>query len=79
MPPLLFPLPMTALLTFSQIFIDPSSSHTTILADATDARTKLQIALKAFAGNEPGASAIAVVEVSPGLQSGSLLQADAEV
>lgn len=64
MPPLLFPLPTTSLLTFSQILIDPSSSHTTILADATAARTKLQIALKALASNEPGASAIAVVEVS---------------
>jgi hypothetical protein len=64
MPPLLYALPTTSLIPFSTLLIDPSSSHTTALADATSARTKLQLALKACAGDEPGASALAVVDVS---------------
>jgi hypothetical protein len=66
MPPLLYALPTTSLIPFSTLLIDPSSSHTTALADATSARTKLQLALKACAGDEPGASALAVVDVSAG-------------
>lgn len=63
MPPYIYPLPTTSLLTFSNVFIDPTSSHTTVLADATSARTRLHLALKATAGNEPGSSALAVIEV----------------
>jgi hypothetical protein len=63
MPPYVYPLPTTTLLTFSSIFIDPSSTHTTVLADATSARTRLHLALKAVADQEPGSSALAVVEV----------------
>lgn len=65
MPPYVYPLPTTSLLTFSSIFTDPSSSHTTVLADATSARTRLHLALKAVADNEPGSSALSVVEVGP--------------
>jgi len=68
MPPYVYPLPTTTLLTFSSIFIDPSSTHTTVLADATSARTRLHLALKAVADQEPGASALAVVEVCHLLQ-----------
>lgn len=64
MPPYVYPLPTTTLLTFSSIFVDPAGTHTTALADATSARTRLHLALKAVADNEPGASALAVVEVS---------------
>ncbi|ORY35594.1 hypothetical protein BCR39DRAFT_461419 [Naematelia encephala] len=60
MPPLLFPLPTTSILTFSAILVDPSSSHTTALADATAARTKLFLALKAEG------SALAVVDAVQG-------------
>jgi hypothetical protein len=64
MPPYVYPLPTTTLLTFSTIFIDPSSSHTTVLADATSARTRLHLALKGVAENESGSGALAVIEVS---------------
>lgn len=63
MPPYLYPLPTTSLITFSAILNDPSSSHTTILSDATAARTKLHLALKGVADNEPEASALAVLDV----------------
>lgn len=63
MPPYVYPLPTTSLLTFSSVFIDPSSSHTTVLADATSARTRLQLALKAVVDDEPGSRALGVVEV----------------
>jgi hypothetical protein len=64
MPPLLFPLPTTSLLTFSTLLIDPNNAYTTVLADATAARTQLHIALKGIAENQPGASALAVVDAS---------------
>lgn len=65
MPPLLFPLPSTNLLSLGgSTFIDPSGSHTTQLADATQARTKFQIALKAFTDKIPGASAVQVIDVN---------------
>lgn len=68
MPPYVYPLPTTTLLTFSTIFIDPSGTHTTVLADATAARTRVHLALKAASDNEAGSSALAVVEV--GLDAG---------
>jgi hypothetical protein len=64
MPPLLLPLPTTALLTFSNVLHDPSIMYTSQLAEATAARTTLQLALKAVAANEAGSSALAVVDVS---------------
>jgi hypothetical protein len=64
MPPLLYALPTTSLTPFSTLLLDPSSSHTTALAEATSARTKLQLALKSCAAEEPGASALSVVDVS---------------
>jgi len=67
MPPLLFALPTTSLLTFSNLLHDPSSSYTTALAEATSARTKLQLALKGVAENQAGSSALAVVDVSRGI------------
>jgi hypothetical protein len=63
MPPYLYPLPTTALLTFSSILLDPSSSHTTSLADATAARTQLFLALKGNAAGDSGSSALAIVDV----------------
>lgn len=63
MPSYVYPLPTTSLITFSNVFIDPTSKHTTDLADATSARTRLHLALKAIANNEPGSSALAVIEV----------------
>lgn len=63
MPPYLYPLPTTSLITFSAILTDPSSSYTTILSEATAARTKLHLTLKGIADNEPGASALAVLDV----------------
>ncbi|WVR07500.1 pH-response regulator protein palC [Kwoniella sp. DSM 27419] len=59
MPPYLFPLPTTSLLTFSSILHDPSSSYTTVLVEATAARTKLQLALRVVAdGDHQGALAV---------------------
>nr|XP_018261508.1 pH-response regulator protein palC [Kwoniella dejecticola CBS 10117]OBR83666.1 pH-response regulator protein palC [Kwoniella dejecticola CBS 10117] len=62
MPPYLLPLSRTSLLTYSSLLTDPSGSYTGVLADATAARTKLQLALKSVADNEPGASALAVID-----------------
>ncbi|KAK4688581.1 hypothetical protein P7C73_g1522, partial [Tremellales sp. Uapishka_1] len=66
MPPYLYPLPTTSLLTFSHLLHDPSSSYTTDLADATAARTKLHLALKAVSGSEPGSSAVTVLDAVQG-------------
>jgi hypothetical protein len=64
MPPYKYPLPTTANTTLgASLFIDPQSSHTTDLADATLARTKLHIALDAA---QNGGPALAVVDVRPG-------------
>ncbi|KAJ9096580.1 hypothetical protein QFC19_007112 [Naganishia cerealis] len=46
MPPYVFPAPATTLLSFSELCVDPSSTNTVILADATQARSKLRNALK---------------------------------
>ncbi|KAJ9100228.1 hypothetical protein QFC20_005505 [Naganishia adeliensis] len=46
MPPYVYPAPATALLSFSDLCVDPSSSNTVILADATQARSKFRNALK---------------------------------
>lgn len=64
MAPYLFPYPITGPVAFSNILLDRSQAYTTELADATVARTRLQVALKAAAGGEPGGSALAVLEVS---------------
>jgi hypothetical protein len=64
MPPFLFPLPTTSLLAFSNLLLDPSGSHSVHLTEATAARTKVHLALKAVAGNEPGSSALSIVDVS---------------
>lgn len=66
MAPYLFPYPTTGSVTFANVFIDRHQSYATELADATIARTRLQLALKAAAGDEPGSSALAVLEVRPG-------------
>ncbi|OCF57248.1 pH-response regulator protein palC [Kwoniella mangroviensis CBS 10435] len=62
MPPYLFPLPTTTLLTFSSLLTDPSGSYTSVLSEATAARTRLQLALKSVHDNEPGSSALAVLD-----------------
>ncbi|KAK8854775.1 pH-response regulator protein palC [Kwoniella newhampshirensis] len=62
MPPYLFPLPTTSLLTFSSILHDPSTSYASVLSEATAARTRLHLALKGVADNEPGSSALAVLD-----------------
>ncbi|WRT68416.1 uncharacterized protein IL334_005392 [Kwoniella shivajii] len=62
MPPYLFGLPTTSLLTLSSLLTDPSGSYTTVLSEATAARTRLQLALKGVADNEPGSSALAVLD-----------------
>jgi hypothetical protein len=46
MPPFVYPPFATTLLSFSELFIDPTSSHTVALADATEARSNLRNALK---------------------------------
>lgn len=46
MPPYVYPASATALLSFSDLCVDPSSSNTVILADATQARSKFRNALK---------------------------------
>jgi hypothetical protein len=46
MPPYIYPAPATALLSFSDLCVDPSSSNTVILADATQARSRFRNALK---------------------------------
>ncbi|KAJ9121671.1 hypothetical protein QFC22_002291 [Naganishia vaughanmartiniae] len=46
MPPYLFPAPATVLLSFLDLCVDPSSTNTVILADATQARSKLRNSLK---------------------------------
>lgn len=66
MPPLLFPLPTTSLLTFSNLLLDPSNSYGGALSQATAARTQLHLALKAVAEKQPGSSALAVVDVRLG-------------
>jgi ribosomal protein L11 methylase PrmA len=63
MPPLLYPLPTTSQVTFSSLFLDPSSSFGSALAEATAARTKLHLALKALDEKQPGASAVSVIDV----------------
>ncbi|WVW85602.1 hypothetical protein I302_107640 [Kwoniella bestiolae CBS 10118] len=62
MPPYLFPLPTTTLLTFSSLLTDPSGLYTTVLSEATAARTRLQLALKSVNDKEPGSSALAVLD-----------------
>ncbi|EIW67251.1 hypothetical protein TREMEDRAFT_33779 [Tremella mesenterica DSM 1558] len=62
MPPYLFPLPTTSLLTFSSILHDPSGTYTTTLSDATAARTKLHLALKAVSTNDVNSSALSVLD-----------------
>ncbi|KAL1406315.1 hypothetical protein Q8F55_008011 [Vanrija albida] len=62
MAPYLFPYPTTGPVTLSNVFVDRQLAYSTELAEATVARTRLQIALKAAAGNEPGSSALAVLE-----------------
>lgn len=62
MPPFKYPLPTTAAQALGGgLFIDPQASHTTNLADATLARTKLHIALDAA---QNGEAALPVVDVS---------------
>lgn len=63
MAPYLFPYPTTGSVTFANVFIDRWQDYGTELAEATIARTRFQLALKAAAGNEPGSSALAVLEV----------------
>lgn len=46
MPPYVYPASATALLSFSDLCVDPSSTNTVILADATQARSKFRNALK---------------------------------
>lgn len=46
MPPYVFPAPATVLLPFTELCVDPSSTNTVILADATQARSKLRNSLK---------------------------------
>jgi hypothetical protein len=46
MPPYVYPVPLTALLSFTDLCVDPSAAHTVILADATHARSRLRNALK---------------------------------
>ena len=62
MPPFLFRLPTTTLLTFSTLLTDPSGSYTTVLSEATAARTKLQLSLKALGDNDPGSGALAIID-----------------
>lgn len=70
MAPFLFPYPTTGSVTFANVLLDRSGAYTLELADATVARTKLQLALKAAATGEQGSSALQVLEVSSGtLQS----------
>ena len=63
MPPVLFPLATTTQINFSNLLIDPSSSYTGVLAQATSARTKVFLALQAVAEHQPGANALAIVDV----------------
>lgn len=62
MAPFLFPYPTTGSVTFANVLLDRSAAYTLELADATVARTKLQLALKAAAAGEQGGSALAVLE-----------------
>ncbi|WVF72821.1 pH-response regulator protein palC [Kwoniella sp. CBS 6097] len=62
MPPYPFPLPTTTLLTFSSILHDPSNSYTTVLSEATEARTRLFLALKGVQECQQGSSALAVLD-----------------
>lgn len=64
MAPYLFPYPTTGPVTFSNVLLDRTSSYTLQLADATVARTRLQVAVAAAAAGEQGSSALAVLEVS---------------
>jgi hypothetical protein len=66
MAPYLFPYPTTGPVTFSNVLLDRAAAYTTQLADATVARTRLQVALAAAANGEAGASALSVLEVSSG-------------
>ncbi|OCF37950.1 pH-response regulator protein palC [Kwoniella heveanensis BCC8398] len=62
MPPYPFPLPTTTLLTFSSILHDPSNSYTAVLSEATEARTRLFLALKGVHEGQQGSSALAVLD-----------------
>lgn len=76
MAPYLFPYPIPGPVTFSTLLLDRSGAYTSQLAEATVARTRVQAALKAAAEEQPGSSALAVLEVRsswamiPGLISG---------
>ncbi|WVR00020.1 pH-response regulator protein palC [Kwoniella sp. CBS 9459] len=62
MPPYPFPLPTTTLLAYSSILHDPSNSYTTVLSEATEARTRLFLALKGVHEGQQGSSALAVLD-----------------
>ncbi|GMK53606.1 hypothetical protein CspeluHIS016_0101920 [Cutaneotrichosporon spelunceum] len=62
MAPFLFPYPTTGSVTFANVLLDRGSAYTFQLADATVARTKLQLVLKAAAAGDQGTSALAVLE-----------------
>ncbi|BEJ13806.1 hypothetical protein CspHIS471_0309800 [Cutaneotrichosporon sp. HIS471] len=62
MAPFLFPYPTTGSVTFSNVLLDRGLAYTLELADATVARTKLQVVLKAAAAGDQGTSALAILE-----------------
>lgn len=70
MPPFLYPPLGTSLLSFSDLCLDPTSSFTVTLSDATEARARLREALKMSSGKgqggggPEGADWMAVVDVS---------------
>ncbi|ORX38531.1 hypothetical protein BD324DRAFT_578025 [Kockovaella imperatae] len=66
MPPFPFPLPTTSLISYANLLHDTSLSFTAELAEATSARTTLQLALKALDENNPSASALSVVDAVQG-------------
>lgn len=65
MPPYLYALPQTGTVILGgSLFIDPSNSYSSHLAQASQARTRLQLALKAAeAAKTSDGAAVGVIDV----------------
>lgn len=65
MPPYLYPLPQTqTVILGGNLFIDPSATYSSHLAQASQARTRLQLALKsADDAKTSDSAAVAVIDV----------------
>lgn len=66
MPPYIFPPTQTSPVSFSSLFIDPSSSrsHTVHLTDSTEQRSRFRDALKDYSNNKGDGELLTVIETA---------------